>query len=73
MTNRLGRGEVVVLAGHRRAGKSMILENLADLLEEKGRVSFLDMEDPDNVGVVSYVELNAWIKSHIADVKVRGN
>lgn len=67
VTNRLGRGEVVVLAGHRRAGKSMILENLADLLEEKGRVSFLDMEDPDNVGVVSYVELNAWIKSHIAD------
>lgn len=65
--NRLGKGEVVVLSGHRRAGKSMILENLAETLKEKGHVSFLDMENPDNVGVVSYVELNDWIKSHFED------
>lgn len=32
----LGKGEAVVLTGHRRAGKSCILELLADDLADKG-------------------------------------
>ncbi len=42
----LGRGEAVVLTGHRRAGKSCILELLADELSHKGNVIYIDMENP---------------------------
>ena len=62
--NLLGKGEVVVLTGHRRAGKSCILECLADLLKEKGYVMYIDMENPDYADINSYVQLNEWIKAH---------
>jgi len=64
--NLLGKGEVVVLTGHRRAGKSCILECLADLLKERGYVMYIDMENPDYADIDSYVQLNEWIKAHLA-------
>jgi len=64
ITSLLGKGEVIVLTGHRRAGKSCILESLESLLAENGNVLFLDMENPDNAGIQSFEELNVWIKKH---------
>ena len=61
----LGKGEVVVLTGHRRAGKSCILEKLAEKLAPKGHVIYLDMENPDNVFVDNYVALNEYIKANM--------
>ena len=45
----LGKGEAVVLTGHRRAGKSCILELLAAELATDGHVIYIDMEDPVNI------------------------
>jgi len=42
----LGKGEAVVLTGHRRAGKSCILELLTTELSPKGNVIYIDMENP---------------------------
>ena len=50
----LGKGEVVVLTGHRRAGKSCILETLETLLADKGHVLYLDMENPDNAAIIMH-------------------
>lgn len=61
----LGKGEAIVLTGHRRAGKSCILECLYTLLTKEGNVLYLDMEDPDNSGITSFEQLNAWIKEHL--------
>lgn len=60
----LGKGEVIVLTGHRRAGKSCILESISDILQKKGNVMFLDMENPDNSKIKNYEDLNLWIKEH---------
>ncbi len=60
----LGRSEVIVLTGHRRAGKSCILECLVERLKSEGNIIFLDMENPDYAGISSFVELNDWIKAH---------
>ncbi len=62
--NMLGKGVVVVLTGHRRAGKSCILENLGNLLRERGNVMFLDMEKPENVAVCDWEKLHTWIDGH---------
>lgn len=62
----LGRGEVVVLTGHRRAGKSCILESLSEKLSERGKVLYLDMEDPRNADINNYVVLNDWISSQVS-------
>ena len=61
----LGKGEAIVLTGHRRAGKSCILECLYTLLSKEGNVLYLDMEDPDNSGITSFEQLNDWIKEHL--------
>lgn len=61
----LGKGEVIVLTGHRRAGKSCILESVADKLTSNGKVLLLDMENPENAGIRTFVELNEWVKSSI--------
>ncbi|MBQ3617781.1 MAG: AAA family ATPase, partial [Bacteroidales bacterium] len=63
----LGKGEAVVLTGHRRAGKSCILECLADKLKGSGNVMYLDMENPDNRDVDTDEKLNIWIKEHASD------
>ena len=60
----LGKGEVIVLTGHRRAGKSCILESISDIVQKKGNVMFLDMENPDNSKIKNYEDLNLWIKEH---------
>ena len=65
----LGKNEVIVLTGHRRAGKSCILECLKDLLHNSGNMMYLDMEDPDNASITTYEHLNTWIKGHISNSK----
>ena len=65
----LGKGEVVVLTGHRRAGKSCILECLAERLKGEGHVLYIDMENPDYAGIKDYEQLNVWIKRHVSEKK----
>ena len=62
----LGKGAVVVLTGHRRAGKSCVLERLAGALSEKGTVIYLDMENPDYADIHSWESLNDYIKRHLS-------
>ena len=63
----LGKGEVIVLTGHRRAGKSSILERMAQILSSKGNVIRLDMENPDNEYITTYKELNQYIKESLSE------
>ena len=57
----LGKGEAVVLTGHRRAGKSCILELLAQKLTAEGNVIYIDMENPENADLASFRELSERI------------
>ena len=61
----LGKGEAVVLTGHRRAGKSCILELLAADLAAEGHVMYIDMEDPSNAELTTFRELSDRIKSSV--------
>lgn len=61
----LGKGEAVVLTGHRRAGKSCILELLAADLAAEGHVIYIDMEDPSNAELTTFRELSYRIKSSV--------
>jgi hypothetical protein len=61
----LGKGEAVVLTGHRRAGKSCILELLAADLSAEGHVIYIDMEDPANADLTTFRELSDRIKASI--------
>ena len=63
----LGKGEAVVLTGHRRAGKSCILELLAAELAADGNVIYIDMEDPANADVATFRELSERIKSSVRE------
>ena len=65
--NLLGKGEAVVLTGHRRAGKSCILELLSDELSADGHVIYIDMEDPANADLVSFRELSDKIKAGLVE------
>ena len=67
----LGKGEAVVLTGHRRAGKSCILELLAAELSPKGNVIYIDMENPENADLTTFRELSERIK--VAVVEDRRN
>ncbi len=61
----LGKGEAVVLTGHRRAGKSCILELLSAELATDGNVIYIDMENPDNADLASFRELSERIKASV--------
>ena len=61
----LGKGEVVVLTGHRRAGKSCILELLAAELSIDGNVIYIDMENPENADIATFRELSERIKDSV--------
>ena len=63
----LGKGEAVVLTGHRRAGKSCILEVLSVELNASGHVIYIDMEDPANAELVSFRELSERIKAAVVE------
>ncbi len=63
----LGKGEAVVLTGHRRAGKSCILELLSDELSADGNVIYIDMEDPANADLTSFRELSEKIKAGVVE------
>ena len=63
----LGKGEAVVLTGHRRAGKSCILELLAQKLTAEGNVIYIDMEDPANADLASFRELSERIKGAVLE------
>ena len=63
----LGKGEAVVLTGHRRAGKSCILELLAAELSDKGNVIYIDMENPENADLSTFRELSEKIKAGVVE------
>ncbi|MBO7466805.1 MAG: ATP-binding protein [Bacteroidaceae bacterium] len=63
----LGKGEAVVLTGHRRAGKSCILELLSAELSAAGHVIYIDMEDPANADITSFWELSEKIKAALEE------
>lgn len=63
----LGKGEAVVLTGHRRAGKSCILELLAAELSDKGNVIYIDMENPENADLSTFRELSEKIKASVVE------
>ena len=63
----LGKGEAVVLTGHRRAGKSCILELLATELLPKGNIIYIDMENPDNADIKTFRELSDMIKRAVVE------
>ena len=63
----LGKGEAVVLTGHRRAGKSCILELLAADLAAEGNVIYIDMEDPANADLATFKELSDRIKTSVIE------
>ena len=63
----LGKGEAVVLTGHRRAGKSCILELLSNELSAEGHVIYIDMEDPANADLVTFRELSEKIKAGVVE------
>ena len=63
----LGKGEAVVLTGHRRAGKSCILELLAAELSPKGNVIYIDMENPENADLATFKELSDKIKTSVSE------
>ena len=63
----LGKGEAVVLTGHRRAGKSCILELLATDLAAEGHVINIDMEDPANVDLSTFKKLSDRIKEAVVE------
>lgn len=67
ITESLGKGEAVVLTGHRRVGKSTILENLSRKFASKGNVIFLDMEDPDNSSINNYIDLHEFTKGKLSE------
>ena len=63
----LGKGEAIVLTGHRRAGKSCILELLSAELSAHGNVIYIDMEDPANTELTSFRELSEKIKCSMVE------
>jgi predicted AAA+ superfamily ATPase len=63
----MGKGEAIVLTGHRRAGKSCILASLAERWKKLGNIIFIDMEDPDHADLETYKELHDYVKSHFVE------
>ncbi len=63
----LGKSEAEVLTGHRRAGKSCILELLAAELSSKGNVIYIDMENPENADLTTFRELSKRIKESVVE------
>ena len=57
----------MVLTGHRRAGKSCILELLAAELAARGNVIYVDMEDPENADLATFRELSERIKGSVVE------
>lgn len=67
--NLVGKGEAIVLTGHRRAGKSCVLASLAERWEKLGNIIYIDMEDPDHTDIETYKELHDYVKSHYVEGK----
>ena len=67
--NLVGKGEAIVLTGHRRAGKSCVLESLAKRWKEFGNIIFIDMENPDHAEIKTYQELHNYVKSQYEEGK----
>jgi len=63
----IGKGNAVVLAGHRRAGKSSIMLQLATQYAASGNIIFIDMENPDFFHIRNASDLHAYIKEHKSD------
>lgn len=65
IVGQLGKGVAVVLTGHRRAGKSCVLESVAQRMTSEGNVIYLDMENPDNADITTFQQLHEYIKKNI--------
>lgn len=63
----IGKGNCIVLAGHRRAGKSIILEQLSNEFRKSGNVIYIDMENPDFLTLKNVTDLNNYIKEKKSD------
>lgn len=59
-----GKGEIIVLSGHRRAGKSIVLESVAQKYAPDGNIIYLDMENPQNAEIKDFQDLNVFIQEH---------
>lgn len=66
---KIGNGGIIVLTGHRRAGKSFVLESVSQYFSKLGNVIFLDMENPDNADIKNFQDLNEFIKTHLSKNK----
>lgn len=67
ISKQFGNGEIVVLTGHRRAGKSIVLESIARKYASEARVIYLDMENPQNAGIKDFQDLNVFIQEHFVE------
>ena len=56
-----------MLTGHRRAGKSCILELLSGDLSVDGHVIYIDMENPENADIKTFRELSEKIKAGVEE------
>ena len=65
----IGKGEAIVLTGHRRAGKSCVLESLTKRWKEFGNIIFIDLENPDHTDIKTYQELHDYVKAHYKEEK----
>lgn len=62
-----GKGEIIVLSGHRRAGKSIVLESVAQKYSADSNMIYLDMENPQNAGIKDFQDLNVFIQEHFVE------
>lgn len=62
-----GKGEIIVLSGHRRAGKSIVLESVAQKYSADSNMIYLDMENPQNAGIKDFQDLNFFIQEHFVE------
>ncbi len=67
----LHQGQIIVLTGQRRVGKSYMLKLMKRRLSEQdnANVIFIDKEKREFDAVKSYVDLNAYIAEHIVSGK----
>lgn len=66
-----GRGIVVALTGQRRVGKSCVMKLIREKLmqDATNHVIYIDKERTEFDDIVTYKELDAYVKSHLAEGK----
>ena len=64
----LGKGQVIVLVGQRRVGKSYVLKDFKQRHEKEANTNiiYIDKEKKDFDAIRNYTELNSYIEAHFA-------